>query len=56
MKQKNNAGFRILARDIAQELTSAELEQVNGGACQTVTKVTWKQGSGADAEFVLQCQ
>lgn len=56
MNQENTVGFRILARHIARELTAEEIAKVNGGACQTVTKVTWKQGSGADAEFVLQCQ
>ena len=58
MNQQINTGFRILARDIAQELTQEEIEQVSGGtagSCTTVSKATWSQQNGADVEFVLQC-
>ncbi|PRC93411.1 hypothetical protein S2091_1798 [Solimicrobium silvestre] len=31
MNQTNNVGFRVLARDIAEELTAEELMDVSGG-------------------------
>lgn len=55
MKHEGNTGFRILARDIAQELTTEEIENVNGGECEGSAKVSLKQSSGKDAEVKVEC-
>lgn len=47
---QENAGFRVLARDMAQELSADDLANVSGGEVSCTVKATWSQAGGADAE------
>jgi hypothetical protein len=50
MTQAQNAGFRVLARDIAQELNADEIAQVSGGSTSCTAKATWSEKTGNDVE------
>lgn len=57
MKKENFSGFRVLARDIAQELTLEEVDQVSGGLeCTTTVKATWSAAKGNDGEVSVSCR
>lgn len=57
MNQASNENFRVLARDVAQELSADELAQVSGGVeCTTTVKATYSQASGADGEVSVVCK
>lgn len=54
MNQKTDSNTRILAREVAQEMTVEEMQQVSGGACTTTTKRTFAADS-VDADVTLTC-
>jgi hypothetical protein len=57
MTQAKNAGFRVLARDIAEELTADEMTQVGGATCTETGKVTSPKAgeSKPDWEVSISC-
>jgi bacteriocin-like protein len=50
MTQSQNTGFRVLARDVAQELNADELAQVSGGEDSVTGRVTFSANGGTDFE------
>ena len=54
MNQSSNSTFRVLARDVAQELNTDELAQVSGGEVtggSASGKATWSEKTGNDFEI-----